>query len=68
MDFYCIKCQKITNNATDVKLKCDIIDQINKLHSKCVECSFKSIATIDEEDLDYCLKELNIKKTALSFI
>lgn len=33
MDLYCIKCQKFTNNATDVKLRQET-DEINKLYSK----------------------------------
>lgn len=33
MDLYCIKCQKFTNNATDVKLRHET-DEINKLYSK----------------------------------
>ena len=44
-----------------MKSKYDI-DEINIQYSNCIDCDFRKISTIDEEDLNYFLKELSIKE------
>ena len=58
---HCVKYLKDTHNSINMKSKYDI-DEINIQYSNCIDCDFRKIATIDEEDLNYFLKELSIKE------
>ena len=56
MDLYCIKCSVFTKNK-NTKMKPEIDEKIN-LYSRCIDCAFKTFQTIDEEELNYLLKDL----------
>ena len=57
MNLSCIKCLMFTK-INDIKRKCKIDGKIN-LYSCCINCGFKKIETIDEEELSYLTKFLN---------
>ena len=47
------------NTNTESKFKSH---GINRRYSHCINCGYNKIATSDEEDLDYYLEELSIKR------
>ena len=49
MNIYCIKYLMFTKN-NKIKSK---IDGISNLHSPCIDCGFKRVEFIDEEELSY---------------
>ena len=78
MHLYCIRCAKVTDSSTNIKLKyktdgiyfiiCRFygLDGIYRLYSKCVARGFKEIAAIDEEELNDSLKKA-LKKEKLHY-
>ena len=56
MNLYCIKCSMFTKNK-NIKMKPEIDEKINP-YSRCIDCAFKTFQTIDEEELNYLLKDL----------
>ena len=57
MNLSCIKCLMFTK-INDIKRKCKLDGKIN-LYSCCINCGFKKIETIDEEELSYLTKFLS---------
>lgn len=59
-DLYWIKCKGTDDNTnTESKFKSH---EINRRYSHRINCGYNKIATFDEEDLDYYLEELSIKR------
>ena len=49
MNLYCIKCLMFIKNR-NIKIKREIDGNI---YSRCTDCGFKNLETIDEEELSY---------------
>ena len=61
MFFYCIKYLMLTIKKINIQIKREITGKIN-LYSDCIDCGFKTFASIDEVELIYLLRGLNFKQ------
>ena len=61
MFFYCIKYLMLTIKKRNIQIKREITGKIN-LYSDCIDCCFKTFASIDEVELIYLLRGLNFKQ------